>query len=190
VGLARMVGQFAAGTDSLRELRLWGPMLGWTAVAWAFSIGSGWAGGQAMGRPLGLAELTLLMVLTSAGQAVPSSPGYVGVYHGAAFAALKTFGVDDPKALSIAFVTHAFSYGTLVVSGLVALWLGGYGVRDLMAGVRGRGNIDGEMGRDGAEEAGALQAFTPSTLPVSGTHPPTLPVPPSPAPPVPPSRRA
>jgi uncharacterized protein (TIRG00374 family) len=190
VGLTRAVAQFAAGTDSMRELRLWGPMLGWTLIAWLFSIGTGWAGGRAVGLSLGLPELTFLIVLTSTGQAVPSSPGYVGVYHYLAWLALTTFAVEPTAATAVAVLTHGFSYGTMVASGLLALWLGGYGVRDLMAGVKVRGDADWEIGRDGAEETGAFRASMQSTVPVSGTHTPTLPAPPSPAPPVPPSRRA
>jgi len=127
--------QFAEGTDSLRELRLWIPLLAWTTITWAFSIGSGWAGMQALGLQPGPAALVFLIVLTSTGQAVPSSPGYVGVYHAAAVLALTQFGVDPATALGVAVVTHALSYGSLVVVGLIALWTGGYTVRDVLAGV-------------------------------------------------------
>jgi len=127
--------QFAEGTDSLRELRLWIPLLAWTTITWAFSIGSGWAGTLALGLQPGLAALVFLIVLTSTGQAVPSSPGYVGVYHAAAVFALTQFGVDPTTALGVAVLTHALSYGSLVVVGLIALWTGGYTVRDVLAGV-------------------------------------------------------
>ena len=132
--------QFAEGTDSLREVRLWVPLLVWTAVTWSFSIGSGWGGAQALGIQPGLAALVFLIVLTSTGQAVPSSPGYVGVYHAAAVFALTQFGVDPPTALGVAVLTHALSYGSLVVVGLIALWTGGYTMRDVLAGVGGRGS--------------------------------------------------
>jgi hypothetical protein len=79
-----------------------------------------------------------VIVLTSASQSVPSSPGYVGVYHAAATLALGAFGVDTTAALGFALLTHAFSYGTLVVAGLIALWTGGYSFSDLMVGLRNR----------------------------------------------------
>ena len=129
--------QFAEGTDSLRQVRLWVPLLAWTAITWAFSIGSGWAGALALGLQPGLAALVFLIVLTSTGQAVPSSPGYVGVYHAAAVLALTQFGVDPATALGVAVLTHALSYGSLVVVGLIALWTGGYTMRDVLAGVGG-----------------------------------------------------
>lgn len=129
---------FAEGTDSLRVPRLWLVLLGWTAVTWVFSIGSTIGGTLALGVQPGLAALLFVVVLTSTGQAVPSSPGYVGVYHAAATLALTAFGVDAATALGIALITHAFSYGSLVVVGLIALWTGGYTFGDLLKGVRAR----------------------------------------------------
>jgi uncharacterized protein (TIRG00374 family) len=138
VPLTSAVAQFASGTDSLRVARLWVPMLGWTIVTWLCSIGSAWGGTLALGTNAGLPALLFLTVLTSTGQAVPSSPGYVGVYHAAAALALTAFGIDPATAIAIAVVTHAFSYGSLVVVGLVALWTGGYTVADVLSGVRGQ----------------------------------------------------
>ncbi len=118
--------------------RLWVPLLGWTAVTWAFSLLTAWAGCVALGIAPGLPALLFLIVLTSSGQAVPSSPGYVGVYHYLAALALTTFGVDRATAIGIAIITHAFSYGPLVVVGLIALWTGGYTFGDVISGVRGQ----------------------------------------------------
>jgi hypothetical protein len=83
-----------------------------------------------------LPTVLFLIVLTSTSQAVPSSPGYVGVYHFFANQALVTFGVDQTKAVGIALITHAFSYGPLVIVGLIALWTGGYTVADVLSSVR------------------------------------------------------
>lgn len=132
---------FAEGTDSLKVPSLWIGLLGWTAVTWVFSIGSTWAGAVALGVQPGLAAILFVVVLTSTGQAVPSSPGYVGVYHAASVLALTAFGVDPATALGVALITHAFSYGTLVVAGMVALWTGGYSFDDLVRGTRSRATV-------------------------------------------------
>jgi uncharacterized protein (TIRG00374 family) len=136
VRLERAAAHFAEGTDSLREPRLWIPLLGWTLVTWLFAIGSIWAGVAALGAQPPFAALVFVTVATSATQAVPSSPGYVGVYHAAASEALKAFGVDPATALAIAVITHAFSYGSLVIVGLIALWTGGYTFDELLSSVR------------------------------------------------------
>ncbi len=133
--------QFAQGTDSLRQGRLWVLLLVWTTVTWLCSIGSTWAGFAALSLNPGVPAMLFVIVLTSATQAVPSSPGYVGVYHAAAVMALSAFGVDAASALAFAVVAHAFSYGTLVVCGLIALWTGGYSFADLRLGLSSRPSI-------------------------------------------------
>ncbi len=139
VRLVQITRQFATGTDSLRSGRLWLPMLGWTAVTWGAGVLSAWAGAAAVGVYPSLAALGFLMVLTSVGQSVPSSPGYVGVYHAAAVLALTSLrppynaDIDASTALAVALITHAMTYGSLVIAGLVAMWLGGYGIRDVLA---------------------------------------------------------
>jgi uncharacterized protein (TIRG00374 family) len=138
VQLEHAATQFAVGTDSLRQPGLWVPLLGWTAITWAVSLVTAWAGCFALGAEPGLAALLFLIVLTSSGQAVPSSPGYVGVYHYLAALALTTFGVEPATAIGIAVITHAFSYGPLVVMGLIALWTGGYTFGDVLSGVSGQ----------------------------------------------------
>jgi len=136
VHLEQAARHFAEGTDSLREPRLWALLLGWTAVTWICSYGSTWAGARALGVEPGFSALLFVMVLTSTGQAVPSSPGYVGVYHAAAVLAFTAFGVDAATALGIALITHALSYGSLVIVGLIALWTGGYTLGDVLKGTR------------------------------------------------------
>jgi uncharacterized protein (TIRG00374 family) len=135
--------QFAEGTDSLRQPRLWIPLLSWTAIVWVFSVLASWGGTAALDLRPSLAALIFLSVLPAAGQAVPSSPGYVGVYHAAAVVALTSFGIDQVSAFGTAVLIHAFSYGILVVLGVAALWIDGYSVADLLVGVRGRGSAVG-----------------------------------------------
>jgi uncharacterized membrane protein YbhN (UPF0104 family) len=138
LGLENVARQFAEGTDSLRSGRLWVGLLGWTAVTWVFGLATCVGGALALGQSLGPAALLFWIALTSAGQAVPSSPGYVGVYHGATVVALRSFGVDATLALGIALVTHAFTYASLVVAGLIALWTGGYSLGDMLSAVGGK----------------------------------------------------
>lgn len=132
---------FAEGTDSLRHGRLWLLLLGWTAFTWLISIASTVAGMSSLNLPVDLPVALFVVVLTSSGQAVPSSPGYVGVYHAAATFALTSFGVDPATAVGVALITHAFSYGSLVVVGLAALWTGGYTFSDVLKGSRSRAGV-------------------------------------------------
>jgi hypothetical protein len=80
--------------------------------------------------------MVFVSVVTSTGQAVPSSPGYVGVFHAAAVLGFSAFGIDNATGLAVAVLYHAFSYGPLVLIGLVAMWVGGYGLNDLLSVTR------------------------------------------------------
>ena len=129
---------FAEGTDSLRVGRLWLSALAWTALTWFLGTAATWAGALALGVQLELAPVLFWMILTNSSQAVPSSPGYVGVYHAATTLALTAFGIDPATAVGIALITHALSYASLVVAGLIALWFGGYTFSDVLKGSRSR----------------------------------------------------
>jgi uncharacterized protein (TIRG00374 family) len=137
VKITPIAAQFAEGTDSLRSPRLWVWLLLWTTVTWLMSLLSIWAGVKAVNAEPTLPMVLFVSILTSTGQAVPSSPGYVGVYHAAATLALTLFGLDPASAIAVAVITHACSYGCLVVAGLIALWTGGYTFGDVISGVSG-----------------------------------------------------
>ena len=65
----------------------------------------------------------LVMAGTSLVVVVPSSPGYVGVFHYAATLTLTTvFGVEKSSALSYAIVMHAFTYLWLIALGIYSIW--------------------------------------------------------------------
>lgn len=54
---------------------------------------------------------------------VPSSPGYIGIFHFSVQVTLNTiYGVDKSAALSYAFLIHAFTYIWLIVLGVYSMW--------------------------------------------------------------------
>ena len=63
--------------------------------------------------------------------AAPSSPGQVGVFHGAAIAALTFLGFSAEPAASFAFVYHALNFFFLVILGLIGLRRGNISWRSL-----------------------------------------------------------
>jgi hypothetical protein len=68
---------------------------------------------------------------------VPSSPGYIGVFHAAIVAALWVFAdVPREQALGYAIVLHAVTFLTLIVLGLVAMWAMGLHWGGLERGAR------------------------------------------------------
>ena len=80
----------------------------------------------------GLAEAAFVQVVVALGAAVPSSPGYVGVYHAGVLLALAAFGVPQAEALAFALVSHAVNFGTLIVIGAICLWREGLSLSQLI----------------------------------------------------------
>jgi len=72
------------------------PGLAWPDVLWAMSV-------------------------STLGIAIPSAPGYVGVYEAAAVAALTALGVPRATALAFALVQHALYLALTVALGILAL---------------------------------------------------------------------
>ena len=63
------------------------------------------------------------MTVTSLVVVIPSSPGYVGVFHFVAVLTLTTiFNTDKSAALSYAVVIHAVSYLMLTILGIFSIW--------------------------------------------------------------------
>ena len=122
--LARLrphVARFAEGLGALRSPGQGAVVLGWSAVAWllagcanvafvrAFHLSAPWYAGF------------FVLVVVNLGSTIPSSPGFVGVYHFLAVFALSPWVPDRSSALAFAIVTHAVNILLNVVLGLVAL---------------------------------------------------------------------
>ncbi len=117
--------------DGFAILRSPRPLVGvaaWALFAWILGGGMFWVVMHAMnleanGSPLPLQAAFLVMTVTSLAVVVPSSPGYIGVFHFGTQVTLSTvFGVDKSAALSYAFVMHAFSYIWLIILGVFSMW--------------------------------------------------------------------
>jgi glycosyltransferase 2 family protein len=78
-----------------------------------------------------LAAAAFVQVVVALGATVPSSPGYVGVYHAAAVQALAAFGVPPNEALAYALVSHAANFGLLIIIGVFYLWREGLSLGQL-----------------------------------------------------------
>jgi uncharacterized membrane protein YbhN (UPF0104 family) len=73
----------------------------------------------------------LLISVLNLGMIIPSSPGYVGVYHFLAVQTLGPFGVTPDLALSFAIIQHLVTFGSLSVGGLFVMAREGVSLHDL-----------------------------------------------------------
>jgi uncharacterized protein (TIRG00374 family) len=79
----------------------------------------------------------LLLCVTSLGMTVPSSPGYIGVYHWLVVSTLQIFGVEREPALSFAFALHALTFLPLTLLGIYYMMRENYSLQRIERGALG-----------------------------------------------------
>lgn len=67
----------------------------------------------------------IILVITTIGIVVPSSPGYVGTYHWLCQISLAMFGVPAGPALSFAILTHGVNFLPVLIVGLILAYYEG-----------------------------------------------------------------
>ena len=117
---------------------------GWSLVTWAFTILVYWSVLQTFQPDSRLVEAAFMVVALSFAVAVPSSPGFVGVFQLVGQQALTLpFGAkyDATGALAITLTAHLTYYIPTTVLGVVGLWRLGGSFMTLGRGLtRGRSN--------------------------------------------------
>ncbi len=72
-------------------------------------------------RPVPAVGAFLLQGIIGFGVALPSSPGYVGVFEAATRATLALYGIDATRAVSYAVAYHASTFLPVTLLGLYSL---------------------------------------------------------------------
>ena len=76
---------------------------------------------RAFGLPVPAVGAFLLQGIIGFGVALPSSPGYVGVFEAATRATLALYGIDATRAVSYAVAYHASTFLPVTLLGLYSL---------------------------------------------------------------------
>lgn len=124
--LLHVVRSLADGIEPLTKRNHYLKVFVLTALIWACYALSFWfvfhAFSFVVKYSLPWTASLVLLVLTTIGILVPSSPGYIGVYHFLCQAGLGFFGVVPGEALSYAFVMHGINFFPIIaVGGALAL---------------------------------------------------------------------
>jgi hypothetical protein len=98
-------------------------------AAWAASIGTFLAAGQAIGIELALSEAALLCTGVALATIVPSGPGYLGTFELTAVGIGATLGIGEDEAFALALLVHALILAVTSVGGAVAFVRMGLGSR-------------------------------------------------------------
>src|SRR5262249_13741009 len=97
------------------------PLTLWTVVVWVLPAVAAWAVLRALHLEVPWIAGWAVLSFVGLGVAIPSAPGYVGVFHAAATLALTMFGVPTTAAFGYALLFHATQIIPVTVVGWVVL---------------------------------------------------------------------
>ncbi len=119
-----MAASAVEGLSGLSDARTTTVLLSYAVVLW-LSIGLViYTCLQAFDLPLGYGPALFLVVATTFGFFVPSTPGSFGVYHAIVIAVLTSvFDIEKNSAVSFALIVHLVFYLPPMVIGPAFLWL-------------------------------------------------------------------
>jgi glycosyltransferase 2 family protein len=126
-GLGHLIDGFA----TLRG-RLGLVLIALSLLSWVGSVAVAWCVSQAFAMSVPVTGIAFAVVVVALGMVVPSSPGYIGVFHYLATVALAPFGVSKDVALSFALVWHGLNYIELSLVGLIAMGVHGTSLGQVM----------------------------------------------------------
>jgi uncharacterized protein (TIRG00374 family) len=102
-----IVETFARGLEGVRTRGHLLPLLVWTVIVWALPVFTTWTMFKALHLELPWIAAWVVLAFVGLGVAIPSAPGYIGVFHAAATIALTIFGVPATTAFGYALLFHA-----------------------------------------------------------------------------------
>lgn len=118
---ARSFGQgFRQLVHRDHAVQIWGS----SALAWVGAFAINYLLMQALSIDAPVPVAVLLTCTTNLAMLVPSSPGYIGVFHAAATLSLIPFNVDAARALSFAVIAHLVNVLPVSIIGAVFLLAG------------------------------------------------------------------
>lgn len=119
--LARATSDVARGLASFHDARRLMGFLALTAIIWCLDATGTMITGGALGVPISLPAAFLLIAGLSLGSALPSTPGYVGIYQFVAVTVLTPFGLSRTDAIAFILVAQGLMYVVIGLWGSVAL---------------------------------------------------------------------
>jgi uncharacterized membrane protein YbhN (UPF0104 family) len=127
---------FLDGFGALTRWQLLLPVLALSALIWGIIVLAYFGGLRGFWPDASLAAALFALCAAGFGISAPSSPGFVGVFHGAIVLGLSVFPVSTERALAFALVYHAVMYVIIIVLGLVSLSQSGQSLGAIVASVR------------------------------------------------------
>lgn len=123
---------FLEGMGALRDWRLVARVAAWSVVVW-LTVGVGtWVGFRAFDIDAPLIAAIFLQSIIALAVAIPSAPGFFGLFEAAARVGLvEVWGVEPTRAVGFALGFHLAGFVPVTVMGLYYLWRLGLSWRDV-----------------------------------------------------------
>jgi len=121
---------FGAGLGVLRDPRRCAIVFAWASVQWLMNGASFWIAFQAVGIDASFSAALFLQSLIAFAVAVPSAPGFFGLFEASTKVALGVYGISDTLAVGYALGYHLLSFIPITVIGFWYLWKMGLHLKD------------------------------------------------------------
>lgn len=122
---------FTAGLGVLRDPRRSAIVFAWALAQWLVNGASFWIAFLAVGLDAPFTAALFLQSLLAFAVALPSAPGFFGVFEAGTKVALRVYGIDDTFAVSYALGYHLLSFLPITLIGLWYLGRMGLHLKDL-----------------------------------------------------------
>jgi glycosyltransferase 2 family protein len=120
--ISEQVTRFLVGMRSLHNIRRLGSFIFLTAVIWLIDGLGNMIGVHIISQSLSLGQSFILLAALGLSSAIPSTPGYIGVYQFIAVTVLIPFGFSRPEALAYILISQVVNYLLVSFWGLIGLW--------------------------------------------------------------------
>lgn len=119
--VAALIHGVAEGLAAMRSPGRLLAVVAWSIVLWLVGAASFLLMFRAFGLDLGWSAALLVQAVLAFGVALPSTPGYVGVFEGVVVAVLSVFGVDKDLAFAYAVTYHVTTFVPITLLGLLSV---------------------------------------------------------------------
>jgi len=117
-----LLRKFTDGTRTLHQPRTVLQVVGLTAIIWSLNVVTTLEVGWALHFSISWQQAMLFQVALGIASAVPSTPGYVGVFQFVAVTVLIPFGLTRDEAVAFIFVIQAITYIAITLWGTLGSW--------------------------------------------------------------------
>jgi uncharacterized protein (TIRG00374 family) len=129
--LSGLLSQFLSGAKALVHPGRAAAFITLTIVVWAIDGAGNVIFAHGMGLSLGFEQALLLLVALGLSSALPSTPGFVGIYQFVAVTVLPAFGWSPSQALAYILAGQAINVVTISLWGLIGMARAGIKLKSL-----------------------------------------------------------